>query len=311
MSVVVIGSYVQANCLTVQALPVAGASVQASSFWQEHGGKGLNLAIGMHRLGLNTKLLLAIGQDQAGESLLKWLEQEGLSTQYIHQLAMGSGIGFGLIGDDGQNLIVVHPGANYHLRSEHLHVMLDEIKQSHLVCAQFEVQPAIILEAFRLAKNYKVTTLLNPSPWQTIDPELQVLTDILIVNESEALLLFELEQTCLSIQEWCALCIQNYWQGLVLVITLAEHGVIYYARDKSPLHIPAWSIKQADPTGAGDAFTAGLAYALQQAWPVQECLCFANACGALVASQIGVLNVLPSLEAVNNFIQLNHAQHLI
>lgn len=51
MSTLVLGSYVQANCLQVPTLPNAGQSLLADRYWSEHGGKGLNVGVGLKRLG--------------------------------------------------------------------------------------------------------------------------------------------------------------------------------------------------------------------------------------------------------------------
>lgn len=310
MRVVVLGSYVQAHCLTVPTLPLSGASIQAQACWHGHGGKGLNLAVGMHRLGLNVSLLLAIGQDSAGKAIQSFLEAEGINTQHVLVLGKQSGFGVGLIAADGQNVIAVYPGANNLLVENHIAALEEEIQQSSLMCAQFEIQPSVILSAFRLAKRYHLTTLLNPSPWKKPSPELLALTDLLILNESEAACMFELEDCgSFSIQAWCDLSLEAHWQGELLIITLAERGAILFQRGQAPLHVAAWAVKQVDPTGAGDAFAAGFAYALLKHRPYPQAMQFANACGALLAQEVGVLDALPQLSTVEMFIQQNRSPH--
>ncbi|SKA72607.1 ribokinase [Thiothrix eikelboomii] len=308
MRVVVLGSYVQAHCLAVPALPVKGASIQAPSYWQEHGGKGLNLAVGMHRLGLSVCLLLAVGEDAAGRSVCEFLQTEGISTQHVVRLGAHSGFGIGLISVDEGNLIAVFSGANHLLNTSHLTALTEEIALAQVVCGQFEIQPSVVLAAFQLAKRYRVKTLLNPSPWQKPSAELLELTDILILNEVEARLMFELATpTPLTQQDWCTLNWSAYWSGELLIITLAERGAILFRQGQAPLYEPAWQILQADPTGAGDAFTAGWVYTLGQQTSDPQALGFANACGALLAQQVGVLAALPSLSSVEAFIRQNHS----
>lgn len=308
MRVMVLGSYVQAHCLVVPALPVRNASIHAYDYWQEHGGKGLNLAVGMHRLGLTVSLLLAVGDDAAGSAVNEFLQTEGISTQYVLKLGAHSGLGVGLISADTGNLIAVFSGANHLLNTGHIAALTEEIALAEIVCAQFEIQPEVVLAAFQLAKRSQVKTLLNPSPWQKPSAELLALTDILILNEVEAQLMFELtDATALSQQAWCNLNLSAYWAGELLIITLAERGAILFRQAQTPLYIPAWQILQIDPTGAGDAFTAGLVYALVQQKTDPEALIFANACGALLAQQAGVLAVLPSLSTVEAFMQQNYS----
>ncbi|HPY40004.1 MAG TPA: PfkB family carbohydrate kinase, partial [Thiolinea sp.] len=137
MRVVVLGSYVHAHCLAVPALPTAGASMQASDYWQDHGGKGLNLAVGMHRLGLQVCLLLAVGEDPAGRHISQLLQSEGIDTRHVVKLGAHSGFGVGLISADGQNVIAIAPGANHLLTETHLSRLENDIKLAQIVCAQF------------------------------------------------------------------------------------------------------------------------------------------------------------------------------
>lgn len=308
MRVMVLGSYMQAHCLAVPALPVRDASIHAYDYWQEHGGKGLNLAVGMHRLGLTVSLLLAVGDDAAGRAAQEFLQTEGISTQHVLKLGAHSGLGVGLISANTGNLIAVFSGANHLLNAAHIATLTEEITLAEIVCAQFEIQPEVVLAAFQLAKRSQVKTLLNPSPWQKPSAELLALTDILILNEVEAQLMFELtDATTLNQQTWCNLNVGAYWAGELLIITLAERGAILFRQDQAPLYIPAWQILQIDPTGAGDAFTAGLVYALVQQKTDTEALILANACGALLAQQAGVLAVLPPLSTVEAFMQQNYS----
>jgi ribokinase len=312
MSIGVLGSYVNANCLQVQRLPMCGESMLAEQWWAEVGGKGLNLAVGMHRLGLVTHTLLAIGQDAAGDHLLAFLQAEGMDATGVIRTAQPSGFGVGLVTPAGQNLIVVYEGANAALNAQHVQHWFDDVAcaESQLVCAQFEIPDQPIVTAFRLARQQGVTTLLNPSPWRVLNAELFALTDILVVNETEAMGLLRLEASApLTPVQWCEQLeqfaeqarISGIWQGQLLVVTLAEQGCVALARGQCAVHAPAWSIIQQEPTGAGDAFAAGLAYAWVNAWSLAETLRFANACGAIVAASHGVLTALPSQQAVATF----------
>lgn len=312
MRVVVLGSYVHVHCLAVKSLPTSGASIEAHDWWQDHGGKGLNLAVGMHRLGLSVSLLLAVGDDAAGAAITELLQAEGLSTQHIYKLGQQSGFGIGLISADGQNVIAVYSGANNLLTTEHVKALAADIQQAKLVCAQFEIQPAIVLEAFRIAKNAQIQTLLNPSPWQRPSPELLGMTDILIVNEPEALKLFALNaQTQLTVDDWRSLDTSQHWTGKQLIVTLAERGAVLFQKQQAPCYLPAWKVQQLDPTGTGDAFTAGFTYAQIMKPVIEEKLLFANACGAILATQAGVLAALPKRAEVEAFIQQNPQPHLI
>ncbi|WGZ94754.1 MAG: ribokinase [Candidatus Thiothrix putei] len=302
MNVFVLGSYINANTLTVGQLPKAGESIQAGHLWAEHGGKGLNLAVGMHRMGLQVNTLLAIGMDAPGQALLDWLQTEGMDTRLVLRMTGASGFGVGLVAADGNNIIAVYPGANMQLDTYHVQAGSSILCDCQLICAQFEIPDAPILEAFQQARQHGIKTLLNPSPWRVPDPALLALTDILILNETEAAVYFGIENApTLSITQWLHLLPTLAWQGELLVVTLAEHGCVALQRGQSATHAPAWPMTAIDPTGAGDAFTAGLVYALLHHYPLKSALHFANACGAMVAAQPGVLPALPTFTRVQAF----------
>lgn len=302
MKAFVLGSYVRANCLCVERLPSAGESMGASTLWSEHGGKGLNLAVGMHRLGIGVEVLLAVGNDTVGDSLLDFLRAEGLDTRWIVKAGECSGLGVGFIAPDGGNVIVVYPGANALLDESHVQNAIGTLEDINLVCAQFEIPEPPVLEAFRHARLRRITTLLNPSPWRIPSPALLALTDILVVNETEAALLFGLAiGENLSAADWLMVLSTLEWQGELLVVTLAERGCVASQAGQTAVHQPAWTVAPTDPTGAGDAFTAGLVQAWGKGLDLVDALRFANACGAMVASRQGVLPVLPTAEQVAGF----------
>ncbi len=306
MSVFVLGSYVSAHCLCVERLPAAGESLAAHSLQVECGGKGLNLAVGLNRLGLPVEVLLAVGNDAAGAALLELLHTEGLDARWVIKAGAHSGFGVGLIAAGGQNVIAVYPGANALLDAHHVQATLAGLDRGghgiQLVCGQFEIPQAPVLEAFQWARSRQIKTLLNPSPWRELPPQLLECTDILVLNELEAECLLGLQTVQREPEQWLVVLEQYAWPGEWLVVTLAERGCVARAH-AAAVHVPAYRIQAQDATGAGDAFAVGLAYACLQEWPLLDSLRFANACGALVAASSGVLAALPEMRQVADFMQ--------
>ena len=302
MQVLVLGSYVQAHSVGVKQLPQAGESVAAEQLWVEHGGKGLNLALGMQRLELAVYLVVAVGKDAAGQALINYLQQEGLTTEHVLTMEGASGFGVGLVAEDGQNIIAIYAGANAKLNTSHIEEVRTNLVNSQLVCAQFEIPEEPIIRAFQLAREAKVLTLLNPSPWHKPSDALAELTDIWVLNETEAAQCFQLGNVSnWSTTQWLTTLAQLTWQGKLLIVTLAEKGCVATEHAGRVHYMPAKSIDLQDPTGAGDAFTAGLVYALLSQQPLPQALQTANTCGAYVAAHQGVLQVLPTLDQLNTF----------
>ena len=304
MELFVVANFVLACCWKVPRLPVLGETLRASGLSMEAGGKGLNVAVGARRLGNAVEALFGIGDDLAGDSLLGLLTREGISGAHVYRLSGPSGHGAGFIDAEGGNAIAVYPGANLLLHAGHAALAEPEISRAGWVYGQFETSLAALLGCFQLAKRHGVPTMLNPSPWQAVSAELLALTDVLLVNEIEAVALLGLKAPLSGGLAECAAKLEAK-RGLlgahILVVTLGELGAVALRPDQAAIMSPGFKITAMDTVGAGDAFAAGLLHKLGANAAFAEALLFANACGALVASRSGVLEALPALETVEKF----------
>ena len=306
----VLGSYMNANFMKVHCLPAENESHHAHAVWQEHGGKGLNLGVGLHRLGIPVTMLLGVGRDHAGEAVHNFLSQENMNTRGVVYLGEQSGYGVGFIDAQGKNFLAAFPGANALIDTHHVESQFEGIDKLDWVCAQFECPEAAILRAFELAKTYSARTYLNPSPWHMPSPELMALTDVLVVNTHEAALVFNApEAASWDMQTWSQhlpdMVQQLAFRHPLIVVTLGCEGVLAFQDQDKTYYQPAWPIEQIDATGAGDAFGCGLLWGLSRDLPMAQTLQFANACGALVAASSGVLAALPHIADVEAFLQMH------
>ncbi|WP_347989740.1 ribokinase [Methylomonas sp. AM2-LC] len=304
----VAANFVQACCWKVPRLPVLGETLVASALSIEAGGKGLNVAIGLRRLGAQVDALLGIGNDAAGDSLTRLLDKENIPVTHVHRLAGASGHGAGLITAGGENAIAVYPGANLLLRDEHAELAETAISAANWVYGQFETSVSVVQRCFELARQHDCCTALNPSPWQEIPPALLAATDILVVNEIEAAKLLHIPDLPINLSAIASVLssaseqLWASWSGQLLVVTLGELGCVALQPKHTALAIPAFKIEALDSVGAGDAFAAGLLYQLALNTSLAEALRYANACGAMLASKLGVLDVLPNHAQVASFI---------
>ena len=307
----VVGSYMNANFMQLTRLPIEGESLQAHGVWQEHGGKGLNLGVGLHRLGVPVKMLLGVGNDDAGKAAHDLIKHEGMDTTAVMHLGAHSGYGVGFVGAQGENFLAAFQGANALVNARHVQQHFADMTASDWVCAQFEAPEEVILAAFELARSIHVRTYLNPSPWRMPSREMLALTDVLVVNETEAALMFAIPTAA----KWDAHTWQQQLPGMVqqlaltcelILVTLGVEGAVAYTNKGETHFQPAWPIVQLDATGAGDAFGCGLLWGWSQQLPLDQTLSFANACGALVAGAQGVLAALPDIARVENFCAANN-----
>ena len=299
----VLGNFVLACCWHVGRQPMAGETLEADHFHAEAGGKGLNVAIGLRRLGADVQTLIGCGQDRAADALLA---AEGLPTDHVHRLPGASGWGSGLIGADGHNSIAVYLGANRLLTAEHAHAARNAIGASQLVYGQFETSLAAVQAAFAIAHAHGVPTVLNPSPWHTPPQALADTTHTLIVNAVEAAALLNLPgdpgPTAAQAAHTVAArlpALGSAWPALRrLVVTLGAEGALgmeraAHAEPWRAWHAAAPRIQAVDTVGAGDAFASGYCTAVLAGQPLPVALAWGNLCGAHVAAQRGVLDGLP------------------
>src|SRR5262249_14493967 len=80
--------------------------------------------------------------------------------------------------------------------------------------------------------------------------------------------------------------------------TQGAGGVLAYFQ-KQYLHVPAFSIKAVDTTGAGDAFHGGFIYGLLNEYSIERTLRFAHAVAARKCQRLGARTGLPTLAEVN------------
>lgn len=310
--VFVLGNFVQACCWHVQRLPVAGETVEASALHVEPGGKGLNVAIGLRRLGAAVETLIGCGTDAAADGLLAMLAREGISAAHVHRLPGHSGWGAGLIAADGRNAIAVYPGANALLTAEHARRAQAELTAAQLVYGQFETSLAAVVEAFAMAHARGVMTVLNPSPWQAPPESVRQSTHTLIVNEVEAAHLLARPSPLHGPVIECAAEVRAAlgaftaaWPAAQrLLVTLGERGALGFERagqgqssqaaaDWVGWHVPAKRVRAVDTVGAGDAFASAYCAAVLAGQSMPQALVWGNVCGAHVAAHAGVLDVLP------------------
>jgi ribokinase len=292
----------------VPRLPQPGETLVATGLHIEAGGKGLNVAVCLQRLGLDVTTLIGSGNDAAGQQLLDLLQREGISTAHVHSLPGASGWGSGWIGADGNNAIAVYPGANLLLTAEHAQLASSAIVQSRLVYGQFETSLAAVDATFAIAHAHGVPAVLNPSPWQTASATVRSSTHTLIVNETEAQQLLALPSALAGTPQQCAHAVQmqlaKLWAAWPaaqrLVVTLGAQGSMAWDRGAAQhVHVSAPVIAAVDTVGAGDAFASGYCAAVLDGRSLEEALTWGNACGAHVASLAGVLDALPTAQVLH------------
>lgn len=297
MQVAVVGSLVVDIPFQLGRWPDPGESMLSHCRGINPGGKGLNQAVGLARLGVSCALYGAIGQDTMGRILIEAMEAEGLSTECLTRLpGHRSGIAVPLIREDGGNAIVVDPGVNMKWERHHLLRNPLPLKACQGLLIQLEVPQSISVTAATTVHQRGGLVILDPAPFASIADDLWQQVDILTPNADElSRILGTGPIESLSDGITAAKILHTAHPHLqAVVVTLGRLGVAVVSKDEA-FALAAEPIRAVDETAAGDGFNAGLAYRLLSRNDLRAAVAFANRVGAWVASHPGSMQSLPRL----------------
>ncbi|XP_054135101.1 ribokinase isoform X2 [Melozone crissalis] len=245
-------------------LPKAGETILGQKFFVGFGGKGANQCVQSARLGAKTSLICKVGSDSFGNDYVANLKKNGISTAFVGQTTdAATGTASIIVNSEGQNVIVIVPGANLLLNFEDLKRASDVICKAKVVVCQLEITPAVSLEALKMARASGVKTLFNPAPaLADLDPQFYTYSDIFCCNETEAEILTGIPVGNLEDAEKVGRMLLGRGCKLVIV-TLGAEGCMMISGDEGiPKHVPAGKVRAVDTTGAGDSFVGALAFYL-------------------------------------------------
>ncbi|AEK48021.1 ribokinase [Amycolatopsis mediterranei S699] len=247
--VLVVGSANADLVVAVDRRPGGGETVLAGDTVLSPGGKGANTAVAAGRLGADVALLGAVGDDPYGRLLLDSLRAAGVDTGLVRTSERPTGIAYITVTPDGENSILVSPGANSSLEPADVDAVFDGVE---IMVVSLEVPLPTVEHAVARAAEKGVRVLLNLSPAAKLSPETLARLDVLLVNEHEA--------------AWLTGPGADFRKLLDLgpraaVVTLGAAGaVVVEAGSVSRVESP--KVEAVDTTGAGDAFAGALAASL-------------------------------------------------
>ncbi|MCY1140438.1 ribokinase [Actinoplanes sp. Pm04-4] len=270
-------------------LPRPGETVLGDEFVMMAGGKGANQAIAAARAGGRTVFLGAIGSDAFGVNLNARLNGAGVDMQHVRTSYGPSGVAVIMVDRDGENSILVAPGAN------NTFVGLTEAEQAAiaagdvLLCQQ-EIPVATVVAAARAAREGGTRMILNAAPARELPEELLADIDLLVVNEVEALMVAGGDT--IDVPKLLSMVPR-------VVLTLGGAGSRYADREGRDETVPAFHVEVTDTTAAGDAFTGALAVAWGEGRDLVEAVRWANAAGAACVRRVGASNALPTRDEID------------
>ena len=280
VSITVVGSVNLDISATASRLPVAGETVTDAELSRFPGGKGANQALAARRLGAEVSLLACVGQDSVADEALALLKQDGVNLAHCQRCDdAATGVALIAVSADGENQIIVAPGANRRLSYDPA-----SPPAADAVICQLEV-PVDVLES--VARSYEGFFATNLAPARDVPEALIRRADLIVVNETEA--------------EFYGDSIHG--GGGYVAITYGARGATLYRDSKELASCVPPRVDAVDSTGAGDAFTAALCVALAEDMPAERALSFGCTAGALAATRAGAQPSLPSRQEVDEMME--------
>ena len=289
--IAVIGSINQDIIANMPHIPAVGETILASYGGEGQGGKGGNQAGAIAKLGGDVVMLGAVGQDAAGESLLCALTQAGVNTAHIKWVPdVPSGQAWIMVNAQGDNAIVVLPGANSRVDLPYIESVRPVFEAVDIVVMQMEIPLQTVCSAANLAKQLGKAVVLDPAPAvKNLPDELLQSVDYIKPNESELEIL-----TGCGTGQYREGAQQLLSRGVgTVIVSLGERGIYCCSKD-GEFERPARKVKAVDTTAAGDSFLAALVLGLAQSKSLEDAAHFAQLVSSIVVTRPGAQSSIPT-----------------
>lgn len=285
----VVGSINMDMTVKAERIPLKGETLKGWDLKYVPGGKGANQAVAMAKLGAEVEMFGCVGDDAAGASLLKNLQDVGVETKCV-KVVEGEPTGLAMITvGDNDNTIIVVAGTNDHVDIGYVNEVKDSLLECEIVLLQHEIPQETVEYVIALCADNGVKVVLNPGPARPVKQELLEKVTYLTPNEHEAVILFGRD---LSFEEM----MKRYPEKLV--ITQGSRGVSTCLKSGEVILVPARKANVVDTTGAGDTLNGAFTVAVTEGRDISDALAFANTAAGLSTEKFGAQGGMPTYEEV-------------
>lgn len=298
------------------------------SFAAYVGGSPTNIAVGTRRLGVNSGILTAVGEDPVGDFILHFLRKEGFDTSFVPRKPQNrtSAVVLGIEPPDKFPLVY------YRANNADIELTIDDVLSAPIretAIFQFagtnlsrEPSRSATLFAAELARESGSTVVLDidfrPDQWHDVRAfgvairSVLRLVDIAIGTDDEinATMMTSRDQMSVSHSQMSGAHV-SVSEGAIekllnlgphtVVQKLGSHGAALHAPGHEPLHVAGFPVNVINVLGAGDAFAAGFLYGLRHGWPLPKSTRLGNACGAILVTKHGCAEFMPTMAEVELF----------
>ena len=282
------------HCFTIDAFPAQPTKTPARDYRTISGGMAANASIAAARLGASVRLHGAVGDDEAGDFLVRRLQASGVDCAQLQRVVgAASSVSAVVIDGQGERQIYNHRGDAL-ARAAPLDV------RALQGCDVLMADPRWMqgaLAALRWARSTGVPSLLDGDLSPQADLQaLTALSDWAVFSESG---LAAFAPYC-TLADGLGLALQAGAQ--LAAVTLGARGVCWQRAGQSMQSMPAFAVRALDTNGAGDVFHAALAMALAQDMADVQAMRMACAAAALKCQRAGGVAHGPDLAEVRAFL---------
>ena len=290
--ILVIGSSNTDMVIKTKKIPEPGETILGGTFLMNPGGKGANQAVAAARLGCKVVFAGKRGNDLFGNQTIGLLMREGIDTSYmVKDPVLPSGVALITVDAEGENCIVVAPGANGNLMPEDIPETIFESGKSDILLLQLEIPLETVSYCASVAANKGIKVILNPAPAQSLPEELLRNIWLITPNEIEAealtgISINDIDEADLAASKLAEMGTQN------VIITLGEKGAFLKSELFTGL-IPGEKVTAVDTTAAGDVFNGAVAVAVAMGKDIREAVLLANKAAAISVTRMGAQSSAP------------------
>jgi len=300
----VVGSANMDLVLRVPRLPLAGETLAGSDLELIPGGKGANQACAAARSGGEVYFVGCTGNDNFAPQLVRSLTEAGVNVARMRTSPGATGCASIYVQPDGQNSIVISPGANAHVHPDHVRAALCDLTPHDFVLLQLEIPFETVQFTLELATSIGAATILDPAPGRKLTKDTLRFVRILTPNQTEAAVLLGIDGFAPKQEdnELAHLGSEALKLGPESVIfKLGEEGCAIFSSEFA-LRLRPYLVKAIDTTAAGDVFNGALAAGLAEHKTLALAAEFASASAALSVTRAGAQTSVPARTEVDEFL---------
>jgi ribokinase len=303
--VCVIGSFNIDVTASMQRFPKIGETVICDTFEVlVGGGKGANQAVALGRLGADVQMVGKLGAGFYGPEYLEVLKKNNVKCDMVDiEKNMIPGSAIVAVDGNGDNMLMIYPGANAKVSIEYIDDNWNEIAECDIFLLQLEIPDETNEYLVKKLKEAGKTIIFDPAPAKDIANDMFGYVDYVTPNETELEAYTGIEAKRADEFKRAGMMLLD--KGAKTVIAKAGKNGAYIVTEDSFDYVPCYKVDAVDPTAAGDCFNAGFAYGIANDWNIKDSVRFAHAVAGISTTALGAQSAMPTYDTVKSFMENN------